>query len=182
MVLRKRNSKKKWQRKKRSISSKRKSRRKNRKSKQQQQQHNDPYGHMDYYYKLKDQIIDRNCKKHHLPKYFIVKAQKYYKTNLKKVRYYYPINISGNVAITFGNEIFFPSKPNFHWMLHELHHCDQYKRHGKNMKHFLVAYQRQSDRNPRKKYNEFENEAEDRADSLFKKLKSLCDKPFPCKD
>ena len=140
------------------------------------------HGHMDYYYKLKSQIKNRKCKKHQLPKYFISKAQKYYKTDLKKVRYYYSIRTSGNVAITFGSEIFFPSKPNFHWMLHELHHCDQYKKHGKSIKHFLVAYQRQSDRNPRKKYNDFENEAEDRADELFKKLNSLCDKPFPCKD
>ena len=35
---------------------------------------------------------------------------------------------------------------------------------------------------PMRKYNVYENEAEDRADVLFKKLKILCDKPFPCKD
>jgi hypothetical protein len=139
-------------------------------------------GHMAYYYRLKKQVKNRKCKSHKLPKYFISKAQKHYKTDLKKVRYYYPIRIANNVAITFGKEIFFPSKPNFHWMLHELQHCDQYKRHGESMKHFLVAYQRQSDRNPRKKYNVFEDEAEDRADELFKILKELCDKPFPCKD
>ena len=140
------------------------------------------HSHMAYYNKLKKQVKNRNCKIYKLPKYFISNAQKYYKTDLKKVRYYYKIRTSGNVAVTFGMEIFFPSKPNFHWMLHELHHCDQYKRHGKNIKHFLMEYQRQSDRNPKKKYNVFEDEAEDRADVLFKKLKILCDKPFPCKD
>lgn len=136
-----------------------------------------------YLTSLMAQVKQKRLKTHKLPAYFISTVQKYYKTPLKSIRYYYSVKTRNNAAVTFGNHIFFPSRPNHHWFLHELHHSDQYKRAGKGILPFLKAYRRQSMLHPKRKYIPYEMEAENKADKVYKSLNGkLCGKPFPCKD
>lgn len=146
---------------------------------------------MNYYYNLKTQAKQKKVRPQRLPVSLIRMIQPMYTINLNKIRYYTPLKLIDDKAVTFGYEIFFPSNMNLHWLLHEIHHVQQYADHA-NQRHgsilpFLKKYQRQSLRRRSSKiWIPYEDEAEKKADSIYTKRnrKKLCKYPvlFPCRD
>ena len=72
----------------------------------------------------------------------------YPEINVDAVAVYFNVNTcSGNNAVTIDQSIYFPQEVDFfspdglHWLLHEMHHCVQYRRAGGVMQ-FLVPYVR----------------------------------------